>query len=106
MKQSFLLLTLSIVACVPKNESADSTAFAVVDTLKPAVVDSVVQTDTTSPAPATKAPATKTKTTSTQAAPATKKDTTNIGRDRAIKINTKDPRVRIPTVDTTKRPPQ
>ena len=32
------------------------------------------------------------------------RDTTNIGHDRAIPIDTKDPKVRLPTVDTTKRP--
>lgn len=104
MKQLYVLLALGVVACGRTNESADSTAIVAVDTLKPAVADSLAHTDTTSSAPVTKAPPTKT--TSTQTAPATKRDTTNIGRDRAIKINTKDPRVRIPTVDTTKRPPQ
>jgi len=101
MKKLPALLMFGALACAPAKDSADS-ALPAVDTLKAAVAtDTVAQRDTAAPAATTKAPATKTSTKT-----ATKKDTTNIGRDRAIQIDTKDPRRRIPTVDTTKRPPQ
>src|SRR5688500_13577088 len=109
MKRAVAALATSLLlACSPSAQDADTMSLGSVDTLKPAPDSSAVASTAgattgataTSSASATGA-ATQSKT-GTKAAPA---DTTNLGRDRAIPINTKDPRVRLPTVDTTKRPP-
>ena len=105
-----------LLACSPAADDADDAdtmSLASVDTLKPAIDSAALGTSTGASTGATGAvpasgvtqskttAATQTKT-GTKAAPV---DTTNIGRDRAIPINTKDPKVRLPTVDTTRRPP-
>ena len=108
MKRALAVVASSLLlACTPSADQADTMSLGAVDTLKPAT-DSIV----TPAVGATSTPArgvTQTKSTAaTQSKTGTKTapvDTTNIGRDRAIPINTKDPKVRLPTVDTTKRPP-
>ena len=109
MKRAVVAVMASlVVACSPAAEDADTMSVATVDTVK-AAIDSGTPSPavgaTTAAAPVTgtrpTTAATQTKT-GTKSAPV---DTTNIGRDRAIPINTKDPKVRLPTVDTTKRPP-
>ena len=123
MKRAITAVATSLlVACAPAADEADTMSLGSVDTLKPAtdsIAGTVGATTTVTPASTPRAPQstataagqskTGTKTdpktgtkTGTKTAPV---DTTNIGRDRAIPINTKDPKVRIPTVDTTKRPP-
>ena len=118
MRHFTVAIALILAACTgAKEEQAGdtSTAIAAIDTLKPAAGDSVGASTTASastrdttprvvpPTPA----ATKQQTTGTKTAP---RDTTNIGRDRALPIDTKDPKVYLPTVDTsktkTKRPPR
>ena len=104
--------TTLLIACSPSAEDADAVdtmSLATVDTVKPATDTGLIGATTgatVGAVPATvgtqrKTPATQSKT-GTKTAPV---DTTNIGRDQAIPINTKDPKVRLPTVDTTKRPP-
>lgn len=116
MKRAIAALATSLLlACSPSAEDADTMSLGSVDTLKPATDSGVVAptagattgatATTATPAPGvtqSKTTAATQSKTGTKTAPA---DTTNIGRDRAIPINTKDPRVRLPTVDTTKRPP-
>ena len=116
MKRAVAALATSLLlACTPSAQDADTMSLGSVDTLKPAPDSGAVAptagattgATATSSAPATGVTQSKTTAatqskTGTKAAPA---DTTNLGRDRAIPINTKDPRVRLPTVDTTKRPP-
>lgn len=105
--------TCLLMACTPRADDADTMSLSAVDTLKPAGGSTTVSAGATSGATtaATATPAVPGATKSTTAAQTktgTKTapiDTTNIGRDRAIPINTKDPKVRLPTVDTTKRPP-
>lgn len=115
MKRVFVVagatLAALALACAPSADQADTMSVSTIDTLKAApdsgaVPASAGATTATTSSPAgvtqskgTTTPATKT---GTKTAPV---DTTNIGRDRAIPINTKDPKVRLPTVDTTKRPP-
>jgi hypothetical protein len=111
MKRAVVAMASSLLlACTASENQADTMSLGAVDTLKPAA-DSASVTPvagaSTATAPAagvtqSKNAAANQSTTGTKAAPA---DTTNIGRDRAIQINTKDPKVRLPTVDTTKRPP-
>lgn len=100
-----------LLACSPSADEADTMSLGSVDTLQPQADTGVVGTTAgaTSTTAVPAAGTTQTKSTGaaqsktgTKTAPV---DTTNIGRDRAIPINTKDPRVRLPTVDTTKRPP-
>lgn len=100
-----VMLSSLLLACVSSADDADTMSVGVIDTVKPA-------TDSTAPAPVTGATTAATSQSTTKAATQSKTgtktapvDTTNIGRDRAIPINTKDPKVRLPTVDTTKRPP-
>lgn len=78
-------------------------SLATIDTVKPAVDSGAPAgaTTTTQVSPSNASAAAQTKT-GTKTAP---RDTTNIGRDSAITPNTKDPRFRLPVVDTTKRPP-
>lgn len=96
-----------VLACSPGGDQADTMSLAAIDTLKPdtsagattgATAAATVPAGTQTKAP--NSPANQTKT-ATKTAP---RDTTNIGHDRAIPIDTKDPKVRLPTVDTTKRP--
>ena len=94
-----------LLACTPSSNQADTMSLGAVDTLKPAP-DSLAApvagaTSAAGIAQSQSTAATQSKT-GTKTAPV---DTTNLGRDRAIPINTKDPKVRLPTVDTTKRPP-
>ena len=114
MKHPAAALALVLAACTSaKSEQAadTSTAVASIDTLKPAAGDSVgasaAARDTIPQVVPPGTSATKQQTTGTKTAP---RDTTNIGRDRAIPIDTKDPKVYLPTVDTsktkTKRPPR
>ena len=116
MRKSILLL-VTIAACTPKtaDQAADSsTGVAAIDTLKPAGNDTTAGRDSlaagTPSLTAPSTPATKQATsggTKTGTQTAQPRDTTNIGRDRAIPINTKDPKVYLPTVDTgRKRPPR
>jgi hypothetical protein len=110
-KTSILALTLLAAACssAKTDEAADtSSTLAAIDTLKPAANDTLASASDTVPQVGTPAPgtsATKQQATGTKTAP---RDTTNIGRDRALPINTKDPKVYLPLVDTTKtkRPPR
>ena len=111
MKRAVAAVVCSIVvACSPSADEADTMSLGTVDTLKPASDSAAIAAAgaTTAaavpPSGVTKAPGTPAtqSNTGTKAPP---RDTTNIGRDRAIPINTKDPKVRLPTVDTTKRPP-
>lgn len=104
-----LIALVAVAACASPKERADTTIPAI-DTLK-AATDSMPARDTTSAAPvATKTapvpglPPARTETTSAKQPTATK-DTAHLGRDRAIKINPRDPRRQLPTVDTTKKPP-
>ena len=114
MRHPAAAIALILAACTPaKTEQAadTSTAVASIDTLKPAAGDSVGASASASASARDTAPpataATKQQTTGTRTAP---RDTTNIGRDRAIPIDTRDPKVYLPTVDTsktkTKRPPR
>ena len=111
IRPSVLALTLLAAACssAKTDEATDtSTTLAAIDTLKPAANDTVATAGDTVPpvvTPAPGTPVTKQQTTGTKTAP---RDTTNIGRDRALPINTKDPKVYLPIVDTTKtkRPPR
>jgi hypothetical protein len=107
-------LALMLVACSPaQNEQVGdtSTAVASIDTLKAAPGDSAgISTAARDTIPQVVPPgtaATKQQTTGTKTAP---RDTTNIGRDRAIPLDTRDPKVYLPTVDTsktkTRRPPR
>jgi hypothetical protein len=100
------------VACSPGSEErTDTMSLGAVDTVKAATDTAVsgVSVGATSGAaaasssttPVRDTPPTPSRTATKTAPP----DTTNLGRDRAIPINTKDPKVRLPTVDTTKRPP-
>ena len=97
------VLSAALLACAPSNEAADTMSLATVDTVKPmdttAATAGATTTAQTTPSSTSAAAQTKT---GTKAAP---RDTTNIGRDSAIQPNTKDPRFRLPVVDTTKRPP-
>jgi hypothetical protein len=111
MKRAVAIVASSVVmACAPSADQADTMSLGAVDTLKPAR-DSVAATPVTGATTAAtptggdtpgRTSSAAQSQTSTKTAPA---DTTNIGRDRAIPINTKDPKVRLPTVDTAKRPP-
>lgn len=97
------VLSAGLLACAPSNEAADTMSLGTIDTVKPAV-DSGAPAGATTGAqvtPSSTSAASQTKT-GTKTAP---RDTTNIGRDSAIQPNTKDPRFRLPVVDTTKRPP-
>lgn len=110
MKRAIAAAAITLLlACSPSGDDADAgdtMSLATVDTLKPATDTGAIGTTTASvPAPGTtqsKMTAATQSKTGTKAAPV---DTTNLGRDQAIPINTKDPKVRLPTVDTTKRPP-
>jgi hypothetical protein len=109
MKRAMVAVAISLVlACSPSADEADTMSLGSVDTIKPAT-DSGAVAPSTGATTATSPGVTQSKTTAaTQSKTGTKTapvDTTNIGRDRAIPINTKDPKVRLPTVDTTKRPP-
>jgi hypothetical protein len=118
MKRAIAALATSLLlACSPSAEDADTMSLGSIDTVKAATDSGAVAptagattgagATATSSAPATGVTQSKT-TAATQSKTGTKTapaDTTNLGRDRAIPINTKDPRVRLPTVDTTKRPP-
>ena len=98
-----------LLACAPSADQADTLSLGAIDTLEPATDSVAVTPAAGATAAATPAGATQSQTTAaTQSKTGTKTapvDTTNIGRDRAIPIDTKDPKVRLPTVDTTKRPP-
>jgi hypothetical protein len=105
--RTFLIAMVVLAACAPKQEQADTTSVPAVDTLKPAT-DTLPARDTSAadgqatkaaPVQAPAQPATKTDT-----APTRVKSDTDLGRDRAIKIDTRDKRRQLPTVDTTKRP--
>lgn len=78
-------------------------SLATVDTVKPMDSAGAAAGATTAAqvTPSSTSAAAQTKT-GTKTAP---RDTTNIGRDSAIQPNTRDPRFRLPVVDTTKRPP-
>ena len=110
MKRAIAALGTSLLlACSPSAQDADTMSLGSVDTLKPAPDSGAVAPTAGATTGASATGVTQSKTTAatqskagTKTAPA---DTTNLGRDRAIPINTKDPRVRLPTVDTTKRPP-
>lgn len=107
MKHTVAVMASSLLlACAPAADQADTLSLGAIDTLEPAA-DSVAGTPAAGAT--TAAGVTQSKTTAaTQSKTGTKTapvDTTNIGRDRAIPIDTKDPKVRLPTVDTTKRPP-
>jgi hypothetical protein len=122
MNRFLMAVVVGLAACASAAEDGQSdSALAAIDTMKAGVADSVSVTDTitvpamssaTMPARSPSAAA-GTKTTGAAAQTSTKtapRDTTNIGRDRAIQIDTKDPRRMLPTVDTTKdttkrRPP-
>ena len=97
------ILSAGLLACAPSNEAADTMSLATVDTVKPMDTTAATAGATTAPqpTPSSTSAAAQTKT-GTKTAP---RDTTNIGRDSAIQPNTKDPRFRLPVVDTTKRPP-
>ena len=108
-------LTALLLACSPAADDgdADTMSLASVDTLKPATDSAALGASTGASSGASAAPASGIKQSTTAAATQSKTgtkiapaDSTNIGRDRALPINTKDPKVRLPTVDTTKRPPQ
>lgn len=100
------LMVLATLGCAPADTATDTTAaLPAIDTLKPAadtltpaiVMDTDSAGDTV-PLSRNSQPATSTKT-------ATKTDTSgHLGRDRAIKVNPRDPRRQLPTVDTTKPP--
>jgi hypothetical protein len=111
MRHFSAAIALILVACSPaQDEQArdTSTAVAAIDTLKPAAGDpvgaSTAARDTIPVVPPATA-ATRQQTTGTKTAP---RDTTNLGRDRAIPLDTRNPKVYLPTVDTskTKRPPR
>ena len=111
MKRAIVAMTsFLLVACRPSENQVDTMSLGAVDTLKAATDSAAVPPVAGATAATTAAPggtqsktgAASQSTTGTKAGPV---DTTNIGRDRAIQINTKDPKVRLPTVDTTKRPP-
>jgi hypothetical protein len=106
MKLTSMLLVV-LAACSRSNQAANAadSALPPIDTLKAAVVDSSLRADSTPRAPASPTVGTKTAAQSQTGTKTAPPDTTNLGRDRAIKINTKDPKVMIPTVDTTKRRP-
>jgi len=109
MRYSSVVFLVLLGACSSaETDGADtSTTLAAIDTLKPAATDTLAPADSVRPTatPVPGATATKQQTTGTKTAP---RDTTNIGRDRAIPIDTKDPKVYLPIVDTTKtkRPPR
>jgi hypothetical protein len=102
-----LLVLLAFAGCASPPPQGDSAALAGIDTLKAAPADSTLAADsgvaTAEPTPRPPTSSTKSSTKTVGATTAT--DTAHLGRDRAIKINTRDPRRRLPTVDTTKRPP-
>jgi len=113
MKANIAMLALGLVACAPANKTDDSadtsTGIAAIDTLKPAAGATTASSDSlTAPVSGVNAtPATATKQAATGTKTVSPRDTTNIGRDRALPINTKDPKVYLPTVDTgKKRPPR
>ena len=104
MKTTVMLLLALAAACSRSNQSgnaADST-LPPIDTVKPVVVDTPATAAAPTPGATSPARSQAGTQTGTKTAP---RDTTNIGRDRAIPINTKDPKVMIPTVDTTKKRP-
>jgi hypothetical protein len=109
MKRAVAVVASSLLlACTPSADQADTMSLGAVDTLK-AAPDSAGMTPavgaTTATTPGVGGAQTTAATQSQTGAKTAPVDTTNIGRDRAIPINTKDPKVRLPTVDTTKRPP-
>ncbi len=102
-----LIAIIGLTACASSKEQTDSTTPLTIDTMKPdtaaaaaAVRDSVAATLSPTNTPAAP-PATRPET-STKAPPVA---TDTSLRDRAIKINTRDPRRQLPTVDTTKKKP-
>lgn len=100
------VLAAALVACAPSSQQADTMSLATIDTVKPVDTSAAASGGTTAatqPVVGTKSSgATMQTKTGTKTAP---RDTTNIGRDSAIQPNLKDPRFRLPVVDTTKRPP-
>lgn len=105
---TMVILGSLLLACTASSDDADTMSLGTVDTVKPAV-DSGAAAATIGATTTAVTPPNKSKTTAaTQSNTVTKTppvDTTNIGRDRAIQPNTKDPRFRLPVVDTTKKPP-
>ena len=105
-----VVFSAGIFACTPSGQHADTMSLATVDTVKPLDTNSVTAAGATAAAQPNPAGTVKqTSPTTSQSKTTTKKaprDTTELGYDRAIPINTKDPKVRLPTVDTTKRPPK
>ena len=111
MKPLPLLLVALCLACTKADTAADSADAAVpaVDTLRAAPGDSLagVGTSTGATTGATSGTKVTPPTSSTTKAGSTRPAAdTNLGRDRAIQIDTKNPRNRLPVVDSTKRPPQ
>ena len=102
------LAVMALGACASPKPGTDTTDATGLDTLKPAMA-SMQAPDTVKPAPAvtktttkrTSTTTTSTKTTSTKSV----KDTAHLGRDSAIKIDTRDPRRQLPTIPPQK-PPQ
>lgn len=107
-----LLLSLGMVLGCSREQQrqVDTMSLDVIDTVKPAT-DTAPDAGVAAGSGGTSAP----RAAATPATPAAaggtaakgrSADTTNIGRDRAIQPNTKDPRFRVPVIDTSRRPPR
>jgi hypothetical protein len=109
------VMTGFLLACSPSADQADTLTLGSIDTVKAATDSLAVTSDAGATTAAGATPGGVTQNKSGTASQSTKSgtktgtktaaDTGNLGRDRAIPIDTKNPRNRLPTVDTTKRPP-
>jgi hypothetical protein len=115
MRRAIAAVVIGLLqACSPSADQADTLTLGSIDTVKAATDTAVAPAaGATTAASATPEGLTQNKSgaaaqstkTGTKSGSKTAADTSNLGRDRALPINTKDPRNRLPTVDTTKRPP-
>ena len=98
------LAVAATAACASPKQNADTTQAMAVDTVQPAMA-STQAAETTKTATVSTTTTTTKKTSSKTISAKTAKDTAHLGRDSAIKIDTRDPRRQLPTIPPQK-PPQ